>query len=227
MRVLFADDDPEARALVSAVLTELGHDLVTAADGEHAWQLFEQEPPPLVVLDLSAESIGAIELCRRIRAHAAGPETFILVVTTHEGRDHIFAVLEAGADDYLIRPASAENLRARFEIANRRIAQDNARRATEAELARARWLSGIGETTIAIEHEINNPLSSLLGHAELLLMEHTMTPAHEEQVAVIHEQALRIKEVVRSLARLKNPQSVEYLGGALMIDLSARPARGE
>ena len=102
-----------------------------------------------------------------------------------------------------------------------------ARRTAEAELARSRWLAGIGETTIALEHEINNPLSALLGHAELLLMDRSLAAEHQEQLHIIQEQAARIAQVVRRLAKLKNPQSVEYLAGARMLDLSSRTGRPE
>jgi signal transduction histidine kinase len=131
-------------------------------------------------------------------------------------------VLAAGADDYVTKPSSPENLRARLEIAGQRIVQNAASRAAEAELARSRWLAGIGETTIAIEHEINNPLSALLGHAELLLMDAGMTAEQVDSLRIIQEQAVRIADVVRRLARLKNPQSVEYLSGSRMLDLGPK-----
>jgi DNA-binding response OmpR family regulator len=166
-------------------------------------------------------------VCRRIRGHEAGREAFVIIVTARDGRDDLANVLEAGADDYVTKPSSPENLRARLEIAKRRIAQDELRRTAEAELARSRWLAGIGETTIALEHEINNPLSALLGHAELLLMDHGLTDEQQEQLHIIQEQAARIAQVVRRLARLKNPQSVEYLAGSMMIDLSSRSNRTE
>ena len=225
MRVLFADDDAIARTLLAAVLTHLGHEVRGADNGARAWEMYQESPAPLVILDVNMPVLDGLEVCRRIRAHEAGRETFVLVVTARDGRDDLAAVLDAGADEYVTKPSSPENLRARLEIAARRIAQDRARRAAEAELARARWLAGIGETTIALEHEINNPLSALLGHAELLLMDDDLRVEQREQLQVIREQAARIADVVRRLARLKNPQSVEYLAGARMIDLSKGPAR--
>jgi DNA-binding response OmpR family regulator len=225
MRVLFADDDAIARTLLVAVLTHLGHEASGACDGEQVWAMFQESPAPLVILDVNMPVLDGLEVCRRIRAHESGRETFVLVVTARDARDDLAAVLDAGADEYVMKPSSPENLRARLEIAARRIAQDRARRAAEAELARARWLAGIGETTIALEHEINNPLSALLGHAELLLMDDDLTGDQRDQLQVIREQAARIADVVRRLARLKNPQSVEYLAGARMIDLSKGPAR--
>ena len=222
MRVLFADDDEMARTLLAAVLTDLGHEPVPAEDGEHAWTLYQEAPAPLVVLDISMPKLDGLTVCRLIREHEAGRESFVLVVTARDARDDLTAVLAAGADDYITKPSSPENLRARVEIAGQRILQNAARRAAESELARSRWLAGIGETTIAIEHEINNPLSALLGHAELLLMDPAVSDDQREQLRIILEQASRIADVVRRLAKLKNPQSVEYLAGARMLDLGAR-----
>jgi DNA-binding response OmpR family regulator len=225
MRVLFADDDVIARTLLSAVLSDLGHDATEAADGKDAWEQFQADPVPLVVLDINMPGLDGLTVCRLIREHDMGRETFVLILTARDARSDLTAVLAAGADDYVTKPSSPENLRARLEIAQQRIVQNAARRAAEAELARARWLAGIGETTIALEHEINNPLSALLGHAELMLMERGLTAEQEQQVRVILEQASRIADVVRRLARLKNPQSVEYLAGARMLDLSSRGGR--
>jgi DNA-binding response OmpR family regulator len=222
MRVLFADDDVIARTLLCAVLADLGHEVVLAEDGERAWQCFQDEPVPLVVLDINMPGLDGLTVCRLIRDHTAGRETFVIMVTARDGRDDLTAVLAAGADDYVTKPSSPENLRARLEIAGQRIVQNAASRAAEAELARSRWLAGIGETTIAIEHEINNPLSALLGHAELLLMDEGMTPEQMDSLRIIQEQAVRIADVVRRLARLKNPQSVEYLSGSRMLDLGPK-----
>jgi DNA-binding response OmpR family regulator len=228
MRALFADDDIIARTLLAAVLADLGHEAMGVEDGDAAWTAFDREPVPLVILDINMPGLDGLAVCRKIRAHPHGRDVFVLVVTARDGREDLEAVLGAGADDYVTKPSSPENLRARLEIAQRRIEQNLARRAAEDELARARWLAGIGETTIALEHEINNPLSALLGHAELLLMEPDVADGHREQLTIIQEQAARIADVVRRLAKLKNPQSVEYLSGSMMIDLSGQGGtRGE
>jgi DNA-binding response OmpR family regulator len=220
MRVLVADDDATTRALLCAVIAELGHEIIEAEDGAIAWARFQQERPALAVVDIEMPALDGLELCRRIRQGDAQRETFILVCT---GRDHLndlAAVLDAGADDYVSKPTTPEHMRARVVIAERRIAQDRARREAESELARARWRAGIGETAIALQHEINNPLSALLGHAELLLMEYKDRGEQNEQLDIILEQARRIADVVKRIAKLRNPQTVEYIQGARMLDLS-------
>jgi len=171
--------------------------------------------------------LDGLDVCRRIRAHPAGRETFVLVVTGRDAREDLAEVLDAGADDYVSKPSTPEQLRTRLEIAARRIAQEEARRTAEAELARARWLAGIGETTIALEHEINNPLSALLGHAELLLIDGELSVGQRDELQIVRQQASRIADVVRRLAKLKNPRSVEYGSGARMIDLSRSTTHNE
>src|SRR5213595_244266 len=169
MKALVADDDATTCALLCAVLDELGHESEAVADGNTAWRRFQDTKPPLVVLDIIMPGLDGIEVCKRIRQVDEKHETFILVLTGRDQPGDLAAVLDAGADDYVTKPASAEHLRARLVIAERRSAQDVARR--KAEVAIARWRAGIGETAIALQHEINNPLAALLGHAELLLME--------------------------------------------------------
>jgi DNA-binding response OmpR family regulator len=227
MRVLFAAADAVSRTLYAAVLAHAGHDSRSASDGGEAWTLFQAEPAPLVVLDVALPVLDGPEVCRRIRAHPNGGETFVLVATANDVRDDLAAVLDAGADDYVSKPSTPENLRARLEIAARRIAGEEARRAAESELARARWLAGIGETTIALEHEINNPLSALLGHTELLLMDGALLGDQRDELEAVRAQAASIADVVRRLAKLKDPRGVASRAGAQMIDLSKGTTHNE
>ena len=220
MHALIADDDPVIRALVRAVLDSVGYEADLVDSGTAAWAHFEARHPQLVLLDIDMPGLSGLEVCRQIRAADRQRESFVLVLTGLDGPEDLTAVLDAGADDYLPKPVTPESLRARLRIAERRIQQERARREAEAELQKARWLAGIGETTIALQHEINNPLSALLGHAELLQREHQDRGERNEHVEVIQAQARRIAYVVRRLRELRNPQSVAYVGDARMLDLS-------
>jgi DNA-binding response OmpR family regulator len=218
-RVLVADDDPIVRLLVVAVLAELGLETEVACDGAEAWRIFEEWRPDLVVLDVDMPEVDGLEVCRRIREHDEDREVFVLFLAGRDQPEVLEGLLDAGADEFVAKPTTPEDLRARFMVARRRISQDAERRRTEEELAKARWLSGIGEATLSLQHEINNPLSALLGYAELMIMEMKDRGERSELLDVIHEQALRIAEVVRRLRRLKNPESVDYVGGSRMINL--------
>ena len=226
MRALVADDDELMLALFEAVLLEAGHQVVLVTDGLEAWTRYDAEPFPLVVLDWQMPGLEGPEVCRRIRARASGGAAFVVMVTARDSRADLARVLDAGADDYLTKPVSLDNLRARFTIASRRIAQDELRRQAERALGRATWLAGIGETTLALQHEINNPLAALLGNAALIEGNHVQGDEMRQCVHVMAEQAQRISEVVKRLSRLENPRSVEYLKGAKMIDLARDEGRG-
>jgi DNA-binding response OmpR family regulator len=220
MRVLVAEDDPMMALLYEEVLRASGHEPATYVNGRLALEAFERTPFAMAMVDWQMPEMDGVELCRRIRALESGKAVFLLLVTAHDGADILANALDAGADDYMAKPVTPDHLWARITIAERRIAIDEARRSAEAALARAQWLSGIGETSLAIQHEINNPLAALLGSASLL-EELTTTPAaKEELVNTIVHAAKRIAEVVQRLARLKEPRSIEYLRGSRMIDLS-------
>jgi len=217
--VLLADGDDGARDFLEYALRDLGYVVTAVSDGVDAWGAYQRERVPLVILDVNLSGLGGLEVCRRIRAADPRRESFVCMCTGHDARESLAAVLDAGADDYLAKPVSADQLRARLAIAERRLADEAARRQAEAELARARWLAGIGEMTIALQHEINNPLSALISHAELALLDAADRGERNEQVETILQQAQRIAEIVRRIGALRNPMSVEYLPGTSMIDL--------
>jgi CheY-like chemotaxis protein len=164
--------------------------------------------------------VDGLELCRRIRGHEAGPGTFILIVTAYDEPRSLAAVLDAGADDYISKPSSPKSLRARIEIAERRSRQTDALRTAESDLARARWLAGVGETALAMESEISGPLRTILERSARLLEDTTFNDDQRDQLRIISEQGARLARVIGRAVNLESPQSVEYLGGARMIDLS-------
>jgi two-component system NtrC family sensor kinase len=220
MKVLAADDDDAMRMLVEAVLTASGHEVLSASNGAAAWALFEAARPPLVLLDWQMPEMSGIDLCERVRQSPAARDTFIIMVTARGATNDLLRLLDAGADDYLSKPFSPEALQARVVIAERRLAADQARRAAEEALARAQWLAGIGETALALQHEINNPLAALLGNIALLTGGLAAPGEEPEMLRVVAEQATRIAGVVKRLGSLREPRSVRYVGDAKMLDLS-------
>jgi CheY-like chemotaxis protein len=175
---------------------------------------------PLVVLDWQMPGLSGIEVCERVRGGPAARDTFVLIITARGASADLLRVLDAGADDYLSKPLSPEALKARIIIAERRLTADRARRDAEEALARAQWLAGIGETALALQHEINNPLTALLGNAALITGGLAAPDETDALIRVIAEQATRIAAVVKRLGALREPRSVRYVGASRMLDLS-------
>jgi DNA-binding response OmpR family regulator len=222
MRVLLADDDELMRELIAAVLEVHGHTVEMFADGDAIWAAFDRAPAEMVVLDWQMPGADGLEVCRRVRQHAQGAYTYLLVITARSGMNSLEAVLDAGADDYLSKPVTPEDIAARLRIAARRMETGAARRRAEEELRAARYLAGVGEVSLALQHEINNPLAALLTNSALLAG--GILPADETAATlkVIDDQARRIADVLRRLNALTDPRSVEYAHGQRMVDLAAR-----
>lgn len=222
MRVVLADDDPVMQRLLRGALERRGHDVVVTSDGEAAWTAIATDPPPLAMLDWNMPVVDGLEVCRRARASQATRDTFLLVVTGRDTPEDLQAALEAGADDYMMKPLDPAQLMARLAIAERRIALDAERRDAVEKLARAQWLAGIGEIAIAVQHEVNNPLTALMIEAQSIAAIAGANPDLRALGESIHAQSTRIATIVKRLGQLQDPRSVEYLrGGSRMIDLSS------
>jgi DNA-binding response OmpR family regulator len=223
-RVLVADDDPTIILLLEHVLDGLGwqHDAVD--DGTAAWDAWEKTRHSLVILDIDMPGMDGLRVCRRIREAEPGRETFILVVTGHDKAADLESVLAAGADDYVSKPTTGQRLTARLRIAQRHMENDASRREVEEELRKSRWLAGVGEATVSLQHEINNPLAGLLGIAELMQIEAREAGRSTEEIDLMIVQARRIQELVRKLGDLRDPTSVDYAAGtpSRMVDLQKK-----
>ncbi len=118
MRVLVVDDDPAVRTAIERALRRDGYEVELAEDGVEALAKLAAVPHDAVLLDLLMPEVDGLEVCRRLRAR--GDSTPILVVTARETVDERVAGLDAGADDYLVKPFALEELRARLRALLRR-----------------------------------------------------------------------------------------------------------
>ena len=116
--VLVVDDDPALRTAVSRALDLDGYRVTAVGDGARALEAIGEKHPDVVVLDLMMPVVGGLEVCRRLRA--SGDRTPILVLTARDEVSDRVAGLDAGADDYLVKPFALEELRARLRALLRR-----------------------------------------------------------------------------------------------------------
>jgi diguanylate cyclase (GGDEF)-like protein len=146
MRILVVDDEPLSRHVMQAAVERLGHEWTAAEDGEAAWQCFTQDKPDVLITDLMMPRVDGLELCRRVRADTRAGYTYIILVTVLGERQDVLRGMEAGADDYLIKPVDLFALQARL-IAAQRVtglhAELERHRAQLAHLARHDPLTGL------------------------------------------------------------------------------------
>lgn len=120
MRILVADDDPTARRLLQAVLERAGYEVLVAENGRAAAeQLSRADGPRLALLDWMMPELDGPGVCREVRSKREQPYVHIILVTAKDSQENIVAGLEAGADDYLTKPFSSEELLARLKRGQR------------------------------------------------------------------------------------------------------------
>lgn len=110
---LLVDDDPEILALLGRHLTLSGIDVRTALSGAEALRILGEDGPQLVITDWNMPEMDGLELCRRIRALESFAYTYLIILTAFDDVEHVVAGFQAGADDYITKPADPKVLVAR------------------------------------------------------------------------------------------------------------------
>jgi two-component system, OmpR family, response regulator MprA len=118
MKILVVDDEPPVRAALQRALSLEHYDVELAADGEEALDKLAASPPDAIVLDVAMPRLDGLEVCRRLRQ--AGDRTPVLMLTARDAVDDRVEGLDAGADDYLVKPFALRELQARLRALLRR-----------------------------------------------------------------------------------------------------------
>lgn len=120
-KVLLVEDEPAQREVLSYNLQSEGFDVVTAADGDEAMLLVEEEAPDIIVLDWMLPGISGIEICRRLKSKSQTRGIPILMLSARSEEVDRVRGLETGADDYVVKPYSVLELMARVRNQLRRV----------------------------------------------------------------------------------------------------------
>jgi len=205
MRILIAEDDTVSREILEALLTQLGHDVVAAADGRDAWDLLTRDPVPLVISDWMMPDVDGLELCRRIRAEDRPKYTYVILLTTLGGKENYLEAMEAGADDFLTKPLDADQLAARLRVAERVLGLQRELvqlELTQGQLVQQERLRALGEMASGIAHDFSNALSAVLGFTDMLLRNPSALDDREglrKRLELIHTAGLDATHLVRRL----------------------------
>jgi diguanylate cyclase (GGDEF)-like protein len=122
MKVLIADDSPTIRALLSGALQRWGFDVIQCTDGDQAWAVLTgPEAPSLALVDWEMPIMDGIRVCEKVRAREAegAPYTYLILLTARRDQEDVIAGMDAGADDYVVKPFDEAELRVRLRAGRR------------------------------------------------------------------------------------------------------------
>lgn len=203
MKVLIADDDSISRTLVKVLLAKWGYEVLEAEDGNDAWRMLQGEDAPrLLVIDWMMPGLDGPELCRRLRGLGEKNYHYIIFLTGRDSKEDIVDGLNAGADDYITKPFSPQELEVRLR-AGRRILD---------------LQESLQKTLDTMRRQVQyDPLTGILNHAEILkVLEQELNRAERQhsKLAVIMGDLDHFKKV--------NDSYGHVAGDAVLVEVARR-----
>jgi DNA-binding response OmpR family regulator len=240
-RILIVEDDPLQATRICDLLQERGHTTVWKVTLDEATSVIRADAPDLVLLDRILPDGDGIALCREMKADPTLRAIPVILLTWRDRVEERVQGLLMGGDDYIGKPFHPDELLARVQGCLRTLSLQRELRTKAEELAeknrellaaqtrliRSERLAAIGQIGLAIRHEINNPLGTILGFADLLLCQpEELTPELQRILEAIRRASLRIRDVVRKLEAVREDRIVEYVPGVNMTDLQPEDSAG-
>ncbi len=204
-QILVVEDDPISRQLLKAALKKMGYQARIFGDSKKALEVIDNlKAPSLIILDWIMPHITGIDICRAVRQKKIPVHHYLILLSGKTGKQDIKEGLDAGADDYILKPFDPDELSARIGVGTRML------RLQQAMIEQER-LQGVLEMAATICHEINQPLMTLSGLSELLLMDAGEIPEMVDTATKMKAQVDRLGTITRKLMNITRYETTTYL----------------
>ncbi len=200
--VLIVDDNPKNLQVLGTILKQSGYQIVVAQTGVQALKAVQKILPDLILLDIMMPEMDGFETCRKLKTMQETKDIPIIFLTARTETEDVIRGFECGAVDYVVKPFNSLELLTRVN--------------THIELTRQRKLQGVLEMAGTVCHEINQPLQSILGYSELLLMEVKPGDHLYDKIVKIRDQIDKMGKITQKLMRITRYKTKNYLHGQII-----------
>lgn len=204
MKILVADDDDDSRTVLEVLLRGQKFEVLSASNGDDALRhLYGTEPPDIAVLDWMMPGQSGVELCKRVRDLSKTHYTYLILLTARNQQEDVIAGLEAGADDYLVKPYDVKEFLLRVNAGKRLIE-------LQKQLQRQNEL--LQDLNYALAHDLKTPLIAIsMTTSDALDGNFGEIPADYKPMLVKTKESvgwlLRLTETMRTLAKFEDTMS--------------------
>lgn len=204
MNVLIAEDDFSTRRTLQAMLARWGYEVTVAGDGNEAWQMLQgPSAPRLAILDWIMPGMDGVEICRKTREAPDAELTYLIVLTGKTTKEDIVAGLDAGANDYITKPFSREELQARVQVGKRVVELQSALSTRVRELQEA--LVREKETLVQLKESNEQLLNEIIRRKQV---EEELLRARDEVDKLLAERTAKLSKagelIKRSIDRFRD-----------------------
>ena len=192
-RILIADDEDDLREMIVEILVAEGYEVLEASNGEEAVSIARRSHPALILCDIQMPVLSGFETLERLRKDPGTAAIPFVFLTGQSDRQHMRVGMELGADDYITKPVSADELLNAVQTRFDKVAL--VQNQTEEKLRELR-----ASISMALPHELRTPLNAILGFAEIIGTDATSLPPDQvsEMAGMIHTSAKRLHRVLEN-----------------------------
>lgn len=218
--ILIVEDNEDERVLLEHILADTQTPIKAANDGDEAMRLCLEHAPAVLLSDWRMPKMDGLELCRRIKSNDELKDIFFIMITARTQPEDAVKALQLGADEYIKKPFDQHEIKARVGAGLRIVKQQEL-------IAELQHTNAVKQVAISIAHELNNPLTPVIGHFDLLTEEIKKldNPVLLQRIATIRTNLDRVSDIVKQLCALDKPTVTAYSKNKLMVKLTQKNSK--